>query len=302
VALVCEDLSSYGVVLIPPGSQQYFDLLADIERRLQNRPQGSPPVLPNTLCRISEHETSGSAILVNRAKVAIATVAYFWSRRLPSGSVATSSSLPGTNPSVLLPFLQRERSKKWDAYWNTIFPGSKRLIAVEGDVYGDNTDVRPPAADELGPSFVVGGGGRTPLLPLKLTLDGVFFIDGGFAGPNQLGSWDHLVAAREAYLSASALARSAPQTAAGRADFFARMEKLSGLDADAQRNFPPGLTPPPPRPLPPSIPRDRESIRAYEQQRVARTVLSMHNGQDDGAAMTVIAAWQDTPSPEPHRL
>jgi hypothetical protein len=38
--LECEDLASYGVILIPPGSQQYFDLLADIERRLQNRPKG----------------------------------------------------------------------------------------------------------------------------------------------------------------------------------------------------------------------------------------------------------------------
>jgi hypothetical protein len=73
VALVCEDLSSYGVVLIPPDSRQYFDLLADIERRLQNRPQGSPPLPPNVLSRISEHDTSGSAILVNRARVAIAT-------------------------------------------------------------------------------------------------------------------------------------------------------------------------------------------------------------------------------------
>ncbi|HEY6345152.1 MAG TPA: hypothetical protein VIY49_26960 [Bryobacteraceae bacterium] len=194
MALVCEDLSSYGVVLIPPGSQQYFDLLADIERHLQDRLQGSPPVFPNALSRISEHDTSGSAILVNRTKAAIATVAYFWSRRLPSGRVATSSSLPGTNPSVLLPFLQRERSKKWDAYWNTIFPGSKRLITVGGGVYGDNTDVRPPAADELGPSFALGaGGGNNNGEPIKLTLDGVFFVDGGFAGSNQLGSWDHLV-------------------------------------------------------------------------------------------------------------
>jgi hypothetical protein len=223
--------------------------------------------------------------LVNRAKAAIATVAYFWSRRLSSGRIATSSSLPGTNPSVLLPFLQRERSKKWDAYWNTIFPGSKRLITVEGSVYGDNTDVRPPAADELGPSFALGGGGGGDSgEPFKLTLDGVFFVDGGFAGPNQLGTWDHLVAAREAYLSASALARSAPQTPAGRADFFARVDKLSGLDTGPQPNAPQAFAPPPPRPLPRFLRADgpdRESIRKYEQQSVGKPLPRGRGSESD---------------------
>jgi hypothetical protein len=308
MALFCEDLSAYGVVLIPPGSQQYFDLLADIELRLQNRPQGSPPLLPNTLSRIGEHDTSGSAILVNRAKVAIANLAYFWSFRLSNGRVVTSSYRQGAGPSILLPFLQHERIKKFDAYWNRIFPGSKRLIIFEGGIYGDNTDVRPPAPDELsaGGGFSLGrGGGGNNGEPFKLTLDGVFFIDGGFAGPNQLGSWDHLIAAREAYLSASALARSAPQTPAGRADFFARMDKLSGLDADPRREIPSALAPLPPRPpRPPSRASgpDRESIREYEQQSVARTALRMRNGQGDAAAITAIAAWQDMPSPEPHRL
>lgn len=38
MALVCEDLACYGVVLIPPSTKKYFELLADIERRLQIRP------------------------------------------------------------------------------------------------------------------------------------------------------------------------------------------------------------------------------------------------------------------------
>jgi hypothetical protein len=97
MALFCEDLSIYSVVLIPPGSQQYFDLLADIERGLQNRPQGSPPLLPKTLSRIGEHDTSGSAILVNRAKVAIATLAYSG----PASSMAALS--PAASPRVPIP-------------------------------------------------------------------------------------------------------------------------------------------------------------------------------------------------------
>jgi hypothetical protein len=76
MALVCEDLARYGVALIPPSTTEYFELVADIERRLQDRPSGSPPVEPDAISRISEHQPNGSAILVNRAGLAIATLAY----------------------------------------------------------------------------------------------------------------------------------------------------------------------------------------------------------------------------------
>ncbi|MGA2740891.1 MAG: hypothetical protein ABSG65_26065 [Bryobacteraceae bacterium] len=72
MAVVCEDLAGYGVVLIPPSTAEYFELLADIEHRLRNRPEGGPPVQGREISRISEHDTSGSAILVSRADVAIA--------------------------------------------------------------------------------------------------------------------------------------------------------------------------------------------------------------------------------------
>ena len=225
MALECEDLAGYGVVLIPPTSQTYFDLLADIERRLQARTKGAPPVWNDALSRIAEHDTSGSAILLNRARVAIASIAYTWSFRGPNGRITTGSSSPGTNPSVLLPFTQMDRVKKFDAYWNTIFPGSKRLMMADAGTYGDNTDVRPPAADEPssgGFAGGFGGGGRRGAREvLKLTLDGVFFVDGGFAGPNQLGSWDQVVAAREAYLTFADLARQAGDSSAAQGDFFA---------------------------------------------------------------------------------
>ena len=49
---------------------------------------------------------------------------------------------------------------------------------------------------------------------MKLTLDGVFFVDGGFAGPNQLGTWDQVVAARETFLALAVMAREVRDTAA----------------------------------------------------------------------------------------
>jgi hypothetical protein len=58
MALVCEDLARYGVVLIPPSTEKYFDLLADIERRLQIRPKGSLPVENDTIKSLSSEAQS----------------------------------------------------------------------------------------------------------------------------------------------------------------------------------------------------------------------------------------------------
>jgi hypothetical protein len=203
MALVCEDLARYGVVLIPRSAEKYFELLADIERRLQIRPRGSPPVENGTISRISEHETGGSAILLNRARAAIASVAYVWSFRKRNGRVIPHQFSPGTNPSVLLPFGLDDQIRKFDAFWNTIFPDSKRLMTADGHWYGDNTDVRAPADDELGHGgffSMSSGSGHDLDEPVKVMLDGVFFVDGGFAGPNRLGAWEHTVFAAEAHL------------------------------------------------------------------------------------------------------
>src|SRR5580704_7140095 len=133
MALICEDLAGYGVVLIPPSSQQYFDLLADIERRLRNQPKGLPPLEDGALSRIAEHDTRGSAILQNKASVAVASVGFVWWFRIKDGRVLPHRFLPGTNPSVLLPFGLNHL--KQETYWNTVFPNSKRLITAGGHWY-----------------------------------------------------------------------------------------------------------------------------------------------------------------------
>jgi hypothetical protein len=92
--------------------------------------------------------------------VAIASVAYIWTFRRENGRTSTHSFSPGTNPSTLLPFGLDERFRAIYAFWHTVFPGSKRLMTSSGFLVGDNTDVRPPAGDELwqGGSVAFGGG------------------------------------------------------------------------------------------------------------------------------------------------
>jgi hypothetical protein len=296
---LCEDLSRYGVVLIPPSTAEYFQLLADIEQRLQNRPQGSPPVSDKTISRISEHDTSGSAILLNRADVAIASIAYVWSFSGRDGQTFPHSFVPGTNPSVLLPFGLDERSRRFDAFWHTIFPGSKRLMVSDGSIFGDNTDVRPPIADELlrgGFVSMRGGSGADHLEPSKLTLDGVFFVDGGFAGPNQLGSWEQGVFAAEAHLACGALARKTRSGGAPPAEFFAQVQALTG-QADSDE-----LPVPPPPPSLKPAPPDPEPIRKFEQRTAGHQVFGMRKRLGDEATIARIEAWADAPVPKFHKL
>jgi hypothetical protein len=59
MALVCEDLAQYGVVLVPPSAGGYFELLADIERRLEARPKGGPPLEVEEVRRVFEQRGAG---------------------------------------------------------------------------------------------------------------------------------------------------------------------------------------------------------------------------------------------------
>jgi hypothetical protein len=288
MAVVCEDLAGYGVVLAPPSTEKYFQMLEDIERRLHSRPKGSPPLDDGALSRIAEHDTRGSAILLNQAQESIVALAYIWSFRMQNGRIGDDRFFPGTNASSLLPYMLSPQIGKLHAYWHTIFPGSKRLLTSDGNQYGDNTDVRAPEEDELwhGGFFSAGGGSRTGIRePVKLTIDGVFFADGGFAGPNQLGSWEHTGAAQEAYQACAKLAIGAPAR-----DFFDQVKDLTGCK-DA--------TSPPP---PPSWPPDPTAIRKEELWQVGMSVLWMRKEMGDEKAMASIAAWARVPAPKLHKL
>ena len=298
MALICEDLARYGVVLVPPSTPEYFDLLADIEQRLQNRPVGSSPIKNDAISHIAEHDTSGSAILLNRAQVAIASIAYIWSFSGRNGRLFPGSFSPGTNPSVLLPFGLDDRIRKVQAFWNTILPGSKRLITSNGSSFGDNTDVRPPAADELWHgSFVSihGGSGSHDSQPVKLTLDGIFFVDGGFAGSNYLWSWECTVFAAEGYLNCAALAQEARRHGTPPAEFFTQVQTLTG---QMDERMPPPLH----RPNLESGEPDPEPIRKYQLQMVSRRMLDLRKRLGDEAAIAAIEAWADAPVPKFYKL
>jgi hypothetical protein len=300
MSIICEDLAQHGVFLIPPSAPEYQELVADILSRLEARPKGGPPIDNQTIAFNSERDRDASAVLLNRASRAIASVAYIWHVRLAhrGDEVVAFSVSPGTNPSVLLPFELNERTKKFDYFWRTIFPGSKRLIRFDGSIVGDNTDVRPPEQDELwhGGFFGFGGGtNREGKEPVTLTLDGIFFEDGGFAGPDRLGSWEQIVSAAETYLAAAALARGTQRSGMTATDLFLRIRTLTGQPEN-------GRLPPPPPPAPFGGRRDPESLRECERRLVGWQIQEMRTQVGDNAAMERIAKWSEMPLPNFHKL
>ena len=250
MALVCEDLDESGVVLIP--------------------------------------ECSGkAATLVNRAKVAIASLAYVWTFRR-----GVLRKHPPGGTSVLLPFGWNDQVRKIHAYSQTIFPGSKRLLTSDGNELGDNTDVRPPNEDEVWHGGFVGLGGGSAGThgdrgeALKLTLDGVFFVDGGFAGPNQLGSWEDTVYDAEAHLAYAALARAARDEGTPANVLLDRVRELSGFTDDRH-----------------GAPRRRRMYEAPEEarrianQKVGWVVSRMRLHVSDEQVVAKVVAWGEAAVP-----
>jgi hypothetical protein len=118
-------------------------------------------------------------------------------------------------------------------YWHTILPGSKRYLGESGMV-GDSTDVRPPAPDEkwrggIGGGMGRGGGNsRDPVRQVTLVLDGVFFLDGEFVGPNAERLFEQTVADAEAHLMVARIAREGHNKGLGPGEILAEIERATG--------------------------------------------------------------------------
>jgi hypothetical protein len=246
VNFVCEDLPRHGLLLVPPSSQDYDALLAEIQSRANAPVEGSPPFPERFRPRIIPEDRPTSAILLNRSTKAIVGLQAVWRYETETGrSFRHSSGMLSTM--VLLPFNRRDESAmKLYAYWNTILPGSKRYLGESGMV-GDNTDVRPPAHDEEwrgGMSGGRGGGGtssREPIRQVTLALDGVFFLDGEFVGPDGEKMFEHTVADAEAHRIVAKVAKDGHSKGLPPAEILAQIEKITGVAPERPpmlRNFP----------------------------------------------------------------
>ena len=291
----CEDLPQFDVVLVPPSSAEYEQLRADIQRRNDHPVEGSPPLPESMRPRILEEDRETSAILLSRSQHGIAAIQQVWSFQEVNGRTYTSSIGGGSNPSVLLPFGLSEKILKLYGYWQVILPGSKRYLSRNGEQVGDNSDVRPPGPDEVwkGGGFGVGGGGgrrsQGPLANVTLTLDGVFFDDGGFVGPNQKGLWEQVVVSAESHLRLSRIAREGHDKGATPQKILAEIESVTGPATD----HPP--VPPPPR-------GGAEVYRDSALQKLARQIGMARKSQGDERTVYMLLTWANEQLPHFRKL
>jgi hypothetical protein len=234
VEFLCEDLPHHGLVLVPPSSPEYDPLLADIQRRLDQPTDGAPPIPEKFRPRISEEDRPTSAILLNRSPKSVAAMQAVWRFETVTGRSYRHSRGMLSVQSLLLSFGRSEDSLlKRFGYWHTILPGSKRYLSESGMV-GDNTDVRPPTPDEKWRGGAItgsGGGGvsgRDPVKQITLVLDGVFFLDGEFVGPNREKLFEQTVSDAEAHMTVAKIARDAHNNGLTPALILGEIEKVTG--------------------------------------------------------------------------
>jgi len=207
-------------------------------------------------------------ILCNRSQTAIASISWTWKLEPESGRPTGWSVSTANVPSLLAPFGLDERMRKLYGYWHVILPGSKRFIRGSR-MFGDNTDVRPPQPDELWKGGVTGAAGSTHRRPgslkcVTLALDGVFYLDGGFAGPDTLHTFDRVAADVDRHLQVAKIARDGLKTGLSPAAIFAQIGAVSG--------------------------------------QASQTGMMRHHGATDDQVICLLASWTETPLPNFHKL
>jgi hypothetical protein len=234
VNFLCEDLPKHGLVLVPPASEEYDRLLADIQRGMANAVDGSPPYPEQFRPRIEPADRPTSAILVNRGSKTIAALHVVWRFETETGRSYRHSHGMLSTQGLLLRFGRPDADLALHRYWHTIFPGSKRYIGESGMV-GDNTDVRLPVGDEQWRGGMITGGGRggenrrEAVRQVTLVLDGVFFLDGEFVGPNVDRLFEQTVAEAEAHRVVGRIAREGHHHGRRPAEILADIERVTGL-------------------------------------------------------------------------
>jgi hypothetical protein len=298
VNFLYEDLARHGVVLVPPSARDDYDRhLADIQRRANAPVEGFPPLPESLRPRIIPEERPTSAILLNRSAKSIVGLHVVWRFKTENGWSFGHSRGMLSPKGLLLPFYrQTESTIKLYTYWQTIFPSSKRYLGESGLV-GDNTDVRPPGDDEKWRGGIVAGGGggagssvRDPIRQVTLVLDGVFFLDGEFVGPDSEKMFEETVADAEAHRIVARIAKDGHYKGLSPAEILAQIVKATGVAPDRP-------------PMPPNFRNATatvEDFRAAALQNIAYELgigKRFQQGSNDEQTVFAIISWYDVVLP-----
>lgn len=196
--LVLEDLGLDGIWLIGPNSKYFDQWLAEILSRAGDE-----------AAVVDAAERPGAAILVNGSGKDIAAWTLIWRFEKNNGTESSRTFSHGIAicPSLLLPFGLQESEVKTAHRRMTILAGSKRYVGG-GRMLGDNRDVLPDggAAGDRAARHPVDW---SAMRRTTLSLDGVFFTDGEFVGPDRAGSWTRVTTEAEIHAETARMVRAA---------------------------------------------------------------------------------------------
>ncbi|MBN9660305.1 MAG: hypothetical protein J0H49_19105 [Acidobacteria bacterium] len=296
--LVLEDLAQHGLWLIGPGSSHFDQWLAEILHLGQDRGRDWRDSSSRGIDYESERQ--GSAILVNGSGRDIAEIAFHW--RFQRKDLIQSTRIGGLGmgmvPGLLLPFGLGETELAGLRDRFSIKAGSKRYV-VAGRILGDNSDVAPaPTSGWIGSVTSEGRVDRHPMdwsviRSTTLSLDGVFFVDGGFVGPDQAGLWAKTTGAARIHTEMARLAFEGRARGDSAEMIFARLSEATSAPVDP-------LSPPPPSS--PHIRIGFEAPARPESIEAAHRVAMMRQYYGDEATLDRLASWHGTVLPHFRRL
>ena len=210
--ILYEDQPAAGLVLVPPSAPEYDALLEDIRtRNLQMAERYPGPFGETTAKAIAPEQRATSAILLNKRSKTLALAQILWRCVRIEGPPFNESIGWIGQRRLLLHFGELTPIQKIFGYWFTVLPGSKRYLA-KNLIVGDNSDVRPPNADEIwNGGWTQGSGGpgfqsNVRLRSMTISIDAAFFLDGEFVGPNRSQLFEEITAEASAHRKVGVLA------------------------------------------------------------------------------------------------
>jgi len=281
-------------------------MLSQIEQRALVSRANLPEAMARFVPQVAGSPRETAAILRNNSEKAILGLQVDWVFETQSGRQYRHSR-PLISPRfLLLPFDWTEAVRKRAAWTQSILPGSIRFIGEAGMV-GDNSDVRSPETDEVLPKNGLlggGGGGRVssgqshpePLRRVTLVIDGVFFADGEFAGPNHDRLFEQTVADLRARLIVGSAVQEGIRAGLSAEAIFNAIDQVTHLD------------PTEPYPMMPLSFRNPHATEAQFSETALQQLgfeLNRRRGRlvtkglvSEGELLRTISAWADVPIPK----
>lgn len=296
---ICRGLEEFGVRLFGAADPEFFPRVEAIRKCWQAR--DIPPEPHPDVSFPTEQQLAYSAVMVNDSdqpivgytlQVQCALDQRICSTYTVTGQSSAISLLGGMSGGSL------RGGRNGRAFFDSsIFPQSQRLWYRNRSI-GDNSDVAvEPPAD--GPTWSTGmptdGRGE----PISYVLDGVFFADGSFAGPDEWGLWDEVVEYFRIRQELATTALAVQEVGGSIAQIYEALLAVAQPYVRAAEQLPP----PPPPPFPTERSPMADHARTQARRLIGRRFLPAFPGlQTPEQAVSMVMRWTHSSPPVFRRL